>query len=469
MSSRSSALVCALSVALVTGAAVAQSGGPPAGGVAEAATLDQLLEQVRTANERASAENQRRIDTFRRERARQQELLAEARSALAAEEAIADELKATFDGNESRIPELTAKLKDREGTLGELFGVVRQVAGDTRGQLQNSLISAQYPGREVILGEISESRTNPTMEQIEQLWFTLQQEMTEQGKVVRFPATVVSVQGGEEQRQVVRVGPFNAITDGRYLQYVEETGKLGVLARQPESRHSATAARLETATDVTGFAIDPSRGSILSKLIEAPSLDERIEQGGTVGYVIIVLGAIGLLLALYRIIYLSMVGSRIRGQLGRSKADTGNPLGRILAVYDENRRADTETLELKLDEAIMKETAPLERGEAMIKVLSVVAPLLGLLGTVTGMIQTFQAITLFGTGDPKMMASGISTALVTTVLGLVAAIPLTLLHSVVSSTSASLVQILEEQSAGLIAEHAEGSTPGPELRRVAAG
>ena len=455
---------CASAPAVV---AAAESAAP--GSVAQAATLDELLEQVRTANERASAENQRRIELFQRERSQQQQLLSEARATLAAEEAISDELKAAFDESEARIPELAAKLKSREGTLGEVFGVVRQVAGDTRGQLQNSLISAQYPGREQVLEQLSESRTNPTMEQIDQLWFVLQQEMTEQGKVVRFPATVISLEGGEEQRQVVRVGPFNAVSDGRYLQFVEETGKLGVLARQPESRHSATVARLESASDVTGFAIDPSRGSILNKLIEAPSLEERIEQGGTVGYVIIVLGGLGLLLALYRLAYLSLIGAKIRRQVGRSKADAGNPLGRILAVHEENRRADTETLELKLDEAIMKETAPLERGEAMIKVLSVVTPLLGLLGTVTGMIQTFQAITLFGTGDPKMMASGISTALVTTVLGLVAAIPLTLLHSVVSSTSGSLVQILEEQSAGLIAEHAEGATPGPELRRVATG
>jgi biopolymer transport protein ExbB len=459
-------LVC-LAVCIPS-AAVAADPAPPRG-VEQATSLDQLLEQVRTANESESAENQRRIEAFRRDRAQQEQLLAQAQAALAAEEARSDALKAAYDDNEKLIPEMAAKLKDREGTLGEVFGVVRQVAGDTRGQLGNSLISAQYPGREVFLEQLNESRTNPVMEQIEQLWFVLQQEMTEQGKVVRFPATVVSVQGGEAQAQVTRVGPFNAVAGGKYLQYVEETGKLGVLGRQPESRHADTVARLESATDVTGFAIDPSRGSILSKLIEAPSFEERIEQGGTVGYVIIVLGILGVALAAYRLLYLSVVGRRVRSQLGRSKADAANPLGRILAVYDENRRGDTDTLELKLDEAIMKETSPLERGEAMIKVLSVVTPLLGLLGTVTGMIQTFQAITLFGTGDPKMMASGISTALVTTVLGLVAAIPLTLLHSVVSSYSASLVQILEEQSAGLIAEHAEGSNPGPELRRVAAG
>ncbi len=435
----------------------------------QAETVDELLEQVRRANELESAENQRRLDEFRRERARQEQLLAQARASLAAEESRAEELKAAFDESEKLIPELTEKLKNREGTLGEVFGVVRQVAGDTRGQFQSSLISVQYPGRETFLEEVSESRTNPTMDHLEKLWFMLQQQMTEQGKVVRFPATVVSVEGGESEASVIRVGPFNAVADGKYLQFVPETGKLGVLARQPESRHFNTVASLESATDVAGFAIDPSRGSILNKLIEAPSLEERIEQGGAVGYVILTLGSIGVLLALYRIVYLAFVGSKIKAQLKKSEPEESNPLGRILGVYDENRRTDTETLELKLEEAILKETSPLESGEAMLKVLSVVAPLLGLLGTVTGMIQTFQAITLFGTGDPKMMASGISTALVTTVLGLCAAIPLTLLHSVVSSYSTSLIEILEQQSAGLIAEHAEDNNPGPELRRVAVG
>lgn len=434
-----------------------------------AGNLDQLLEEVRKVNESETAENRQRLAEFQRQRGQQERLLAEARATLAAEEKVSEELKAAYDVNEKLIPELTEKLKNREGTLGEVFGVVRQVAGDTRGEFQNSLISAQFPGREDFLTKVTESRTNPKMDHLEKLWFMLQQQMTEQGKVVRFPAKVVSVEGGEEERVVTRVGPFNAVAAGQYLQYIPETGKLGVLARQPESRHLETAAAIEESSGVTVFAVDPALGSILNKLIERPSFEERVDQGGPIGYVTIVLGVLGGLLGLYRLLYLSVIGAKIRAQLGRSKADSGNPLGRVLSVYEDHRGDNTETLELKLNEAILREISPLERGESMIKVLSVVAPLLGLLGTVTGMIQTFQAITLFGTGDPKMMAGGISEALVTTVIGLIVAIPLTLLHSVVSSHSGSLVQILEEQSAGLIAEHAEETTPGPELRRVAVG
>ena len=127
----------------------------------------------------------------------------------------------------------------------------------------------------------------------------------------------------------------------------------------------------------------------------------------------------------------------------------------MLAVYHENRDIDEETLQLKLDEAILKEQPALQARIAFIKIISMVAPLLGLLGTVIGMIVTFQAITLFGTGDPKTMAGGISQAFITTVLGLVVAIPTVLLHSIVQSRSTGVMHILTEQSAGLIAEHAE--------------
>jgi biopolymer transport protein ExbB len=139
----------------------------------------------------------------------------------------------------------------------------------------------------------------------------------------------------------------------------------------------------------------------------------------------------------------------------RETASTDNPLGRVMAVAEENRSADLDTLELKLDEAILKEVPKIEIALGIIKVISVVAPLLGLLGTVVGMILTFQAITLFGAGDPQIMADGISSALITTVLGLVVAIPMTLLYTVVASRAKRIVHVLEEQAAGIIAVHAE--------------
>ena len=135
-----------------------------------------------------------------------------------------------------------------------------------------------------------------------------------------------------------------------------------------------------------------------------------------------------------------------------------NPLGRILSVYSDKIAQDVETLSLKLDEAILRETPSIERGLITLAILAAVAPMLGLLGTVSGMIETFQSITLFGTGDPKLMSGGISQALVTTELGLAVAIPMLLIHSALSSKSNRLIQILDEESAAIVARNAETKT-----------
>jgi biopolymer transport protein ExbB len=460
--SKRAAWILPILLTIGTPAAAQPSGAPR--------NLDELLELVREGNRAEQEENERRVADFRAAEGDQKRLLAEAMAAKAAEERRGAELEAKYDENEARIPALQETLKNRQGALGEVFGIVRQVAGDTRTQIELSLISAQLPNRAGFLAELASDRTMPGIDKLERLWFLLQQEMTESGKVVRFTAPVVAIGGGQEEESVVRVGPFNAIADGRYLQYLHETGKLTELGRQPAGKHLQTADALQSAKDgFTGFSLDPTRGSLLALLIQTPNRRERIDQGGLVGYLTIVLGVIGFLLAIYRLIYLGSVGSKMRKQMTQPEEPQENPLGHVLKVYHQNQWTDSETLELKLEEVILKEVPALERGTATIKVISIVAPLMGLLGTITGMIQTFQIMTLFGTGDPRLMASGISEALVTTMIGLMVAIPLTLMHSIVNSRSKTLVQLLEEQSAGLIASHAESSAALKEGERAAAG
>ncbi len=245
---------------------------------------------------------------------------------------------------------------------------------------------------------------------------------------------------------------------GKYLQWKDDAQKLIELGREPAARYQSTVADLEEATEgVVRFAVDPARGSILGMLVQTPNFEEQIQAGGPIGYAIIVLGSTTFLMALLRMIYIFLVSRAVDSQVKNDQPSEKNPLGRVLLVYEENKESDTETLELKLDEAILRETARAERFSWLIKVVAAVAPLMGLLGTVTGMIKTFQMITLFGAGDPKYMASGISEALVTTMLGLCVAIPLVLLHSIVSSMSKRVVDVLEQQSAGLVAARAEGS------------
>lgn len=420
-------------------------------------SLDELLQEVRKSRSALSAENQQREQRFRENRNEQQALLRQAAEELAAAEQRSDELTAQFNANEAELAELNDNLTTQLGNFGELFGVVRQVAGDTVGIIRGSLVTAQDPGREQVAEELAKVRGVPSMEELNDLRALLTEEMVRGGKVARFGSTITKPDGTSADEELVRIGVFNLVSGDRFMTYLPETNTILELARQPQARYRTMAEGLFNASPNTtvGAAIDPGRGSLLALLIQEPSLAERIDQGGLVGYVIIALGLIGLLIALVRWLYLGATGARLRGQLKSDEAKENNPLGRVLKIYQDNREMDTETLELKLDEAILKEVPKLENWQGSIKIIAAVAPLLGLLGTVTGMIATFQAITLFGTGDPKLMAGGISQALVTTVLGLTVAIPLVLLHSVVASRSKALIEVLEEQSAGIIAKQSE--------------
>lgn len=419
-----------------------------------AANLEALLQSIRDvrgAERQAMRERERQ---FVAERDQRQQLMREAEQALAQVQEHTDRLQAEFDSLEKEIEQAQAQLNERSGNLGELFGVVRQMAADTRGQWQDSLLNARFPERLQLLGQLEQSRAIPTIDELEQFWYVLQQDMTASGQVSRFAANVAGRDGAQQTLPVVGVGPFTALQGDKYLLYEPEANRFLVAARQPGGGNLA-ADFVEPRDALADLWVDPTRGNVLAQQQLTPSLLERIRQGGLVGYVILCLGVLGLLLAVARLIWLQRVAHRVDDQadnLDHLRQD--NPLGRVLGVIGEHPKLeDLDTLELKLDEAILRETPGLERWQGLIKLLAAVAPLLGLLGTVTGMIATFQAITLFGTGDPKMMAGGISQALVTTVLGLVVAIPLLFLHSLVAARSKALVQLLEQQSAGLIALH----------------
>ena len=419
-------------------------------------TLEQLLEITENDRQASGVINDQREQKFLATRDRQKFLLEQAVARLDQEEKRSVRLQKQFEENEKTLEDIQETLRIRIGNFGELFGVVRQVAGETIAIVKNSIVSLQFPNREKNLTGLAEARGIPSIEQMHDLRVELLREMSQSGQVQRFQKQVVLPGGSIVDAEIVRVGVFNAITENFFLQFVPDTQSLQVLARQPARRYQSMAKDL-FALDAgyTTMAVDPSRGQILSLLIQAPGLAERINQGGLVGYFIIFIGLLGLALSLWRLLVLRQDGQAINQQLTTDIVSQDNALGRILSVHNEHDAMDTESLELKIDEAILKEVPKLEKYHSIIKVFAAIAPLLGLLGTVVGMIVTFQALTLFGTGDPKLMAGGISQALVTTMLGLIVAIPLVFLHSVLTSWSGTLIEVLEEQSAGLIARHAE--------------
>ncbi len=417
--------------------------------------LDQLLSDVKQRQIAARKMNKVREAEFLAEKQKQQQLLKAAQDELAKQERLSSQLKEHLESNEELLAKLEAQLKERSGELGELFGVARQAAGDLKADLINSMVSAQYPDRTEQLDHMVENKALPTIDQLENLWFTLQQEMTESGKVVRFKKEIQLADGNRQEADITRIGSFNAIANNNYLRYSPETKILVSLARQPAGKYLDLLESFSNDTSgLAPIAVDPTRGVMLSMLIQTPDTQERIQQGGVVGYIIIALGAIGFLYAILRLSTLMMTGHKMKQQMNAAAASDDNPLGRVLTATEQSSTEDIATLELILDEAITREVPNLEKGLSMIKLFAAVAPLLGLLGTVTGMITTFQSISLFGTGDPKLMADGISQALVTTMLGLCVAIPLLFLHNLVASRSKALVQILDEQSAGIMSRRA---------------
>lgn len=421
------------------------------------ANLDELLQQVKRERVLEQQQNQVREAEFAKAHDQQASLLAQAKQELADQEKRTQQLNTIFNEQEQRLAEQQSLLDDKSGSLGELFGTVRQVANDSRAVLESSMTNVQHPERVDFLNQLSDGKQQPTIEELRQLWLTLQEEMTASGKVEKFTTPVITTTGDVEDKQVTRIGVFTAFTDGLFLRYLPETGNLVELARQPVDRFRKLVAEFEDAQpgELLPTVIDPTRGAIMALLVQTPTLKERIEQGGWIGYIILVLGAIGLIIALIQFLSLTKDGHGIAKQQKQKEVSQKNPLGRILSVYNDRLAHDVETLSLKLDEAILREMPKLERGLITLAILAAVAPMLGLLGTVSGMIETFQSITLFGTGDPKLMSGGISQALVTTELGLAVAIPLLLIHSGLSSKSNRLVQILDEESAAIVARNAE--------------
>jgi biopolymer transport protein ExbB len=429
-------------------------------------SLDGLLEAVRTGRIAESQANRERLASFRDEKADRQKMLKDIITEEHRQEAISKERETRFEGNEKTIGELEDRLKERMGSLKELFGVLQQVASDAQAQFHSSLTQLEYPQRTDFLidfaGRMGQANRLPELAEIEKLWFELQREMVESGRVVTRTQAVVDARGQEVERQVTRVGLFNVVADGKYLQYVPETGRLLEFARQPESRYmQGPRAFASGEEEIFPFAIDPVRGQLLAILTQAPNLRERVDQGGVIGYIIITLGIFGVLLAVVRLVILMLETRRIHRQLGELDKPTGdNALGRILLAYRQVAGLDIDTLELKMGESVMREVPRITRYLPLLKIIAAVAPLMGLLGTVTGMIITFQAITLFGAGDPRLMAGGISQALITTVLGLTVAIPTLLLHSIVQGRAKVLTDILQHEAVAVIAGQAEKAQRG---------
>lgn len=414
-----------------------------------------LVQQATQEKAQQQQHNQQReagfVQTAQELQAAKAELLAE-RNRLQKE---ADQLSSQFSDNENTLARLEETLRLETGSLGEMFGVVRQNAKELQSELDQSVTGVEPRAHQQSIDDVVAAKTLPSMAQLRGLWQAMSEEIRASGQIQTTEIRWLNGQGETQTVPALRLGSLGLISEQGYVKW--DNARQQALSYQQLPSDFPTFSHIRTLVDgdVVTMKVDPSRGVLLEQLALTPTLSQRLQAGGVIGNVILVLLGVGLIIALYRGAILATLRQKIKAQLKNPEQPGNNPLGRILAVYNKEQQRSVEALELRLLEAVVDEQNHLETGLSMLKLLAALAPMLGLLGTVTGMIETFQVITQFGNGDPKVMAGGVSMALVTTVEGLIAAIPLLLAHNILSAQAEAIRNILEKQGIGLVAQQAE--------------
>ncbi len=421
-----------------------------------------LVQQARTENRTEQTHNVKREADFKKT---EQALKAEKAALIAKRNALqaeADNLSAQFSKNENSLARLEEKLRLETGSLGEIFGVVRQNAKEIKAELEHSVTGVDRQQYASVIDDIVAAKSLPSMKQLVGLWHAMDEQIVASGEISTHDINFIDGEGRTHSASATRIGALGLVTDQGYVSWNNARKDAIAYHKQPDNGPTSSSLTAIAQGDTAPVVLDPSRGTLLEQLAQAPTLKQRLEAGGVIGKIILVLLAVGLIIGVYRGVVLAIARQKIKAQLKTPNQPGNNPLGRILSVYNKEQNRSVEALELRLLEAVVDEQTGLEKGLSMLKLLAALAPMLGLLGTVTGMIETFQVITQFGNGDPKVMAGGISMALVTTVLGLVAAMPLLLAHNILSTQAENIRNILEKQGIGLVAEEAErecGVTP----------
>ena len=411
------------------------------------------LGSLREAREAAQARDQARLQSFLEDQEGLEAALEEARAAHEAAEEEQAALEAQQDEQSEQAQALAQRQEEQGEALTSLLADLARHSEEIRNELGgDSWLTLEADALPPRLNDVDVLERS----QIEAVVDSLATLTVNTGRAERLELPVADASGDIESHSVVRLGDFAAFTESALLRKgQDEESSLAEVPRTPTAISDLLAAYHQG--ESREFAIDPTQGSVLEALAQQPTLWERFQQGGYVGYVVVVLGGIGLLVALAQYIYLLTVSARVRRQRQNlDQPSKDNPLGRVLERFKEMDKHQTpEALEARLDEAVLAELPKIERGQPIVKLLAAIAPLLGLLGTVTGMIVTFQAITVFGTGDPQLMAGGISQALVTTVLGLVTAVPLLFAQTALSSRSRFITQVIEGEASATLADHLE--------------
>ena len=402
-----------------------------------------LLQTVEINKSIYVADDQKRINKFLDLIDEREDMLAKAKNDLRLENERNARLEKEFEENEKVLAELEERLQIKIGVLGELFGVARQFAGELLSSSESAYTFTEFPQRGDKLKEIGKIQVH-SIEELEVLWLEYFNEIVASGEVKEFKSKIINSKGDSFEDNIVRYGLFSASYKSEFIKPINELNGFELLQRQPEKSILRNLKRHQRSDEYKTASIDPTRGFLLSLYLDKAGWIERIAQGKSVGFIIILIGIIGVAFSSYKIYFLNE---------SKKILEDSNQTNVIQDMIDNIKKAKSyQSKENIIDELISNYSSKLDWGVSWIKFVAAVAPLLGLLGTVIGMIETFQAITLFGTGDPKQMAGGISQALITTMLGLMVAAPLLGFYTYISDRVNTLVQIVEEKGSYLLSK-----------------
>lgn len=397
--------------------------------------IQDLINRVEKNSQDLAKADSKRVNNFINKVKDRKFLLSKAKKQLADEEARNKRLEDLFEDNELKLSELETELQIKLGVLGELFGVARQMAGELNADSESAYNFSEFPNRTAALQEIGKIKVH-NLKNLEDLWVLHLNEIASSGEIKEIKANIINSNGDIQPSNLVRYGPFNMVQGKSFVKPDIANNAFSVLPKQPDRGITKTFRSHYKSDGYSVAAIDPTRGFLLSLYLDKPSTFERVAQGKLIGFIIVVIGLSGLIFAAYRYYSLNLYANSIKS---KSEADVFNQIDNL-----STKSTTIDTFERECDEILLTINGNLNWGVNWIKFLAAVAPLLGLLGTVIGMIETFQAITVFGTGDPKQMAGGISQALVTTMLGLIFAAPLLAMYTLLSEKVSDILQEIEE-------------------------
>lgn len=448
-------------------------------GVIQAEDMRVVEQEARQTREALAEKARKELEAAQEEAARSRARILSDRTAL--EQAIAeleadrDRLSGEVDLLQKHMDQLikeeekvTGKLEETDGMIRELVGMIRINARDIDALINQNPQSGPLGHSASFLSAVAENSRFPDMDDVWAMADALFAQIRRTGEVTLLQSRMIDRSGRETEADILLIGPFTAAYrlegESGFLNHAQASGTLYALSRPPGARMQKQLHHYMEG-ESEAVPMDISRGGALRQLTHQVSFLEQIGRGGPIVWPILAILALGLLIVIERTVFLVRSHHRGPGPMTtlRTRSAAGDwsaciqacqaenkPVARVLAAGLEARKLSREDMENVLQEALLKEIPRLERFLSTLGMLAAIAPLLGLLGTVTGMINVFHVITLQGTSDPRLMSGGISEALVTTMLGLSVAIPLMLLHNILNRSVDRLVGDMEEQSVSLV-------------------